>query len=280
MELDESFKPHNFILSAAFDTEDEFGEIYDYTAMSEHLHFIHMTDSMNIDPLIAAGVDVSKITMGIVFNGFEVLPEIRSVGSNILMYGQVCDLLANNNVLKEEYDESTDMFIASFTDAQGAIRFIRFENTQTIANKTRSAMHRNLGGIFVFTIDADDAYGKCTTGQDTIDDYYTPVNGVALNIPNKSDAYYPLLRAVNDAIVMTIDELQEEQQVDDANSNGAGVGAGASVASPGGVGFHFFNNVFGITQNLLSNVAHSNGILSNAAKIILTNFGSRNKTSN
>lgn len=271
MELAEKFKSHKFTISAAFDTEDEFGEIYNYTAMAEHLHFIHMTDARNIDPVAATGIDLSKITMGIMFNGFEVLPEIRSTGSHILMYDQVCELLSNNNILKQEYDESTDMFIASFTDAQGAIRFVRFENTRTIANKTRSAIRRGLGGVYIFPIDADDAYGKCTTTpKDTFDDF-TPVYGVTLNIPNRNDTHYPLLKTVNDAIVVTLDELQQEQHLNDTNTNNVG---------GGGFGYNFFNNVFGIAQNLFSNVANSNGRLSNAAKIILSNLGAKTEKKN
>lgn len=56
---------------------------------------------------------------------------------------------------------------------------------------------------------ADDFHGDCDIDDDTFVDF-KPVPGVTLNIPKRYNANYPLLRTINEATVLALDEIAQE----------------------------------------------------------------------
>lgn len=55
----------------------------------------------------------------------------------------------------------------------------------------------------------DDFHGDCDIDDDTFADF-KPVPGVTLHIPKRYNANYPLLRTINEATVLALDEIAQE----------------------------------------------------------------------
>lgn len=64
----------------------------------------------------------------------------------------------------------------------------------------------------VWSIDTDDFLGDCDIENDTFSDF-KPIAGVKLNIPKRYNANYPLLRTINEATVLALDEIAQEAQL-------------------------------------------------------------------
>lgn len=64
----------------------------------------------------------------------------------------------------------------------------------------------------VWSIDTDDFQGDCdgSLNEDRFSDFRTEPR-VKLNFPKLSSKTYPLLRTLNDAIVLSLDEMNQEQ---------------------------------------------------------------------
>lgn len=75
------------------------------------------------------------------------------------------------------------------------------------------------------SIDTDDFNGECDNGLnfDTFSDY-RPKPKVKLNIPRRTERNYPLLRTLNEAITITLDEIKQEMNLDISNEIPSGDG--------------------------------------------------------
>lgn len=62
------------------------------------------------------------------------------------------------------------------------------------------------------SIDTDDFHGDCDIDTDTFTDF-NPMPGVTLDIPKRIEANYPLLRTVNEAMVVALDEIAQEAKL-------------------------------------------------------------------
>lgn len=64
------------------------------------------------------------------------------------------------------------------------------------------------------SIDTDDFSGECDDSFyfDTFNDFRAKPK-VKLNIPKRVEKNYPLLRTLNDAIVITVDEMKQEEKL-------------------------------------------------------------------
>lgn len=94
-----------------------------------------------------------------------------------------------------------------------SVRVVTYDSPRSIANKVRHAIKdQGYGGLMVWSIDTDDFNGDCdpTLNADTFSDFRTKPQ-VRLNIPKRTVKTYPLLRTLNEAIVLAIDEMQQEQ---------------------------------------------------------------------
>lgn len=71
----------------------------------------------------------------------------------------------------------------------------------------------------IWSIDTDDFLGDCDISDDTFVDY-KPAAGITLNIPDRYNANYPLLRTINEAIILSLNEIAQEAELsnrDDEN---------------------------------------------------------------
>lgn len=71
----------------------------------------------------------------------------------------------------------------------------------------------------IWSIDTDDFLGDCDIDDDTFVDY-KPAAGITLNVPKRFNANYPLLRTINEAVVLSLDEIAQEAELsnrDDEN---------------------------------------------------------------
>lgn len=93
-------------------------------------------------------------------------------------------------------------------------RVVTYDSPRSIANKVRYAIHKGLGGVMVWSIDTDDFQGDCDEkhSDDRFNDFRTKPK-VKLNFPKQTHKTYPLLRTLNEAIVLSVDELTQEQDI-------------------------------------------------------------------
>lgn len=86
---------------------------------------------------------------------------------------------------------------------------VTYDSSRSIANKVRYAMRKNLGGISGWDISMDDFQGDCSIDTDTFMDFKT-VPGVQLTKPIRKQRDYPLLRTINEAISLAMEEIRQE----------------------------------------------------------------------
>ena len=91
-------------------------------------------------------------------------------------------------------------------------RVVTYDSPRSIANKVRYAVQKGLLGVMVWSIDTDDFQGDCDSSlnEDRFSDFRTQPK-VKLNLPKLEKNTYPLLRTLNDAIVLSLDEMNQEQ---------------------------------------------------------------------
>lgn len=70
----------------------------------------------------------------------------------------------------------------------------------------------------VWSVDTDDFQGDCdeALNDDRFSDFRTKPK-VKLNFPKTTSKTYPLLRTLNDAIVLSLDEMAQEQNIDNVD---------------------------------------------------------------
>lgn len=61
------------------------------------------------------------------------------------------------------------------------------------------------------SIDKDDFRGDCYLDNDTFIDF-KPVRGTTLNIPKRYNSKYPLLRTINEATVLALEQIAHESE--------------------------------------------------------------------
>lgn len=84
--------------------------------------------------------------------------------------------------------------------------FVILESSRSIANKVRFAVKRGLAGVAAVHMQFDDYLGVCAKNDDTFVDFQ-PAESAILNIPQRNDSTFPLLCTINEAIDLTLDEI-------------------------------------------------------------------------
>lgn len=189
-----------------------------------------------IDYLIKLGASPTKIVMGLPFYGRTFVTELdgnfgdvsNDVGfqgvytreNGFMGYNEICVFVSDRTSgWKKSYDTETNQAIAKYkNDETGETRVAVFDSSRSIANKMKFAMSRNLAGAMVWSIDTDDFHGDCDIDDDTFVDF-KPIPGVTLNIPKRYNANYPLLRTINEATVLALDEIAQEAQLPDKDKD-------------------------------------------------------------
>uniref|UniRef100_A0A1Q3FSC0 Putative catalytically inactive chitinase-like lectin n=1 Tax=Culex tarsalis TaxID=7177 RepID=A0A1Q3FSC0_CULTA len=182
-----------------------------------------------IEHLMALGAPSNKIVLGLPFYGRTfVTPSKRakigdesddkgfagpSTNENGFMgYNEVCEALkANPDGWNLSWDSEASEAIATILDGN-MTRVVIYDNTRSMANKVRFAVRQNLGGLMIWSVDTDDFNGLCNPEEGTYADFGDR-DKVKLVIPPPVQGKYKLLRTVNDAIVVAIDELNQENEI-------------------------------------------------------------------
>ncbi|KAL9902421.1 chitinase 2 isoform 1-T1 [Glossina fuscipes fuscipes] len=188
-----------------------------------------------IDYLLKLGASAEKIVMGVPFYGrtFKTAldgnlddetdgtafqgPFTREDG--FLGYNEICRILSNKTSgWTTMWDPETSQVLArSEKDIfSGLAQVVTFDNSRTIANKVKFAMERNLAGLMVWSIDTDDFLGECDPESDIYEDYKY-LKSANIHSPPRMNNNYPLLRTINEAITLSLEEI--ELQHNDKETN-------------------------------------------------------------
>lgn len=186
----------------------------------------------SIEHLIKLGAAPSKLVLGLPFYGRTFLTSLDGnfddtangygfMGNftrenGFMGYNEICSLLKNGQSdWSQSWSDEKNQCIAKMrNEFTNEMQVIVFDNSRAIANKVRYAMRKGLGGSMVWSIDTDDFHGDCSLDdtQDVFADF-KPAAGVRLNIPKRFNQNYPLLRTINEATVLALDEITQEQQI-------------------------------------------------------------------
>lgn len=164
----------------------------------------------NLVDLINCGVPASKIVMFVNFVGpLFIMPDNGHEQFNrFLSYQEICTgLMSDEDGSNWEQSENETGSLILWNRISKMI--VQFESTRMIANEVRFAIKQGLAGFATSSIVTDDYTGKCGIDTDTYNDFI-PIDGVTLNIPEQTSTNFPLLRTINSAIVVTLDEIEQE----------------------------------------------------------------------
>lgn len=195
---------------------------------------LHSDDALNveftIEYLLKMGASPDKLVLGIPFYGRTFVTELEGnfgdasndIGfmgpytreNGFMGYNEVCDILSNRtSQWTKSYDTNTQQGIAKFRDeVAGQTKVVIYDSARSVAVKTRFAMRKALAGAMVWSVDTDDFLGECDTEHDTYDDFGETA-GVKLTIPRRINANYPLLRTINEAIIISLNEMGQETAI-------------------------------------------------------------------
>lgn len=184
---------------------------------------IEMTDrelntknvEMNVKKLIAAGIPADKITIELPLKGAEFDMNIV-YGINFIKfigYNDTCKKLLEDEAANWQgsYIDNSDLAILQNDNISQAIVF---ESSRSIANKIRFAVKLGLAGAITGPIYLDDYNGDCIIDADTFGDFQ-PAPGITLHIPQRKSQSFGLIRTINEAIEITLDEIRQEKKIRD-----------------------------------------------------------------
>ncbi|XP_037722456.1 probable chitinase 2 [Drosophila subpulchrella] len=208
----------------------------------------------SIDYLLKLGAPPEKLVMGLPFYGrtFKTVaggnlndpsdgvgfkgPYTREDG--FLGYNEICHTVSNQTSgWTREWDPQTSQVLAKsernvFTQE---INVVTYDSSRSIANKVLFAMSKRLAGVMVWSVDTDDFLGNCKLDEDTYEDFQKVTTA-----PRRSSQNYPLLRTINEATMLAVEELAVPEPQPDDTENEIPHGsiadrknAGASVVSLG-----------------------------------------------
>lgn len=150
-------------------------------------------------------------------NGWQL--KISSLTAILLLF-QICQQLSNtSSEWKSNWDVESSEAIAKVKTASDT-RVVSYDSPRSIANKVHYAIQKGLGGVMVWSVDTDDFNGDCdeALNADRFSDFRTQPK-VKLNFPKLASKTYPLLRTLNDAIVLALDETTQENDVEKDKEN-------------------------------------------------------------
>lgn len=183
-----------------------------------------------VDYLIKLGASPSKIVIGIPFYGRTFITShegnfddpSNDVGfqgvytreNGFMGYNEICKLLTDKTSgWTNSWNTEKNQAVARYKNEEtGETRVVVYDSTRSVANKMRYVIQRGLAGAMVWSIDTDDFLGECSTDIDTFADF-KPGAGVTLTIPKRLNENYPLLRTVNEGIVIALAEIGLENDI-------------------------------------------------------------------
>ncbi|ALC44806.1 Cht2 [Drosophila busckii] len=181
----------------------------------------------SIDYLLQLGAPPSKLVLGLPFYGrtFKTVsqgnlndasdgvgfrgPYTREDG--FLGYNEICNILSNKTSgWSKQWDAETSQMLARsernvFTQD---VSVVTFDSSRSIANKVKFAMKKRLAGVMVWSVDTDDFLGNCELDEDTYADFR-----LVTSAPRRLNHNYPLLRTINEATSLALEELAADEVV-------------------------------------------------------------------
>ena len=185
-----------------------------------------------LDYLVKLGAPPSKLVMGLPFYGRTFVTKqagnfedpADSVGfqggytreNGFMGYNEICVMVSNKtNGWTKSWDGGTAQALAKFRDeAKGETKVVVYDSTRSIANKLRFAMRHNLAGAMVWSVDTDDFHGDCESDSDTYADFKARP-GVKLSLPKRINLNYGLLRTINEATIVALEEIEQEANIEE-----------------------------------------------------------------
>lgn len=232
--IKEAFERNNLILSSSFTGENEsaVGE-HDFLSLSAFLDFIHFQKPNQVTSAIAMGVPPSKIVINVAFFGGhkssyekdgidEDVDDINYANfDKMFAYNEICQLLGSKEESRWEktyYPQSGVVTATNLYSKNNRYFFLIFENSRSIANKMRFAVKQHLAGAMAMNVDFDDYVGECDKDLEIFTDYKS-TGGVVFDFPNRTRSTFPLLRTINEAIAVALDEVKQRGSDSEEDEN-------------------------------------------------------------
>lgn len=161
-----------------------------------------------------SGEHASNIVIGINFNFGKFVERDGTyyLRSELVSYNEFCHLICSENCEKT-FDTEIGMTIVRMSrdrnESPEDIVFL-FASSRTIANEVLYAIKRGLGGVMTGVLNDDDIYGMCILDTNTFEDFKANHDGVVLANTKRTDATFPLLKTINEAIILSLDEMQRQ----------------------------------------------------------------------
>lgn len=111
-----------------------------------------------------------------------------------------------------EYKPEFSVAVLRFHDRRGFQLFTVHQKSRSMAVTARLVVRRNVAGIMTFPMIFDDYLGKCPIDTDTYDDFNV-ADGVDLHIPTRNETNFPLMRTINEALLVAVDERNQEAKL-------------------------------------------------------------------
>lgn len=182
---------------------------------------------LSIEHFLTLGAPASKLVLGVPFYGRTFVaqgagyyadptddkgfqgPYTRENG--FMGYNEICEARKNSSWLSAWDEQSSQAILRLPVPVNGTTNVVTYDSTRSIANKMRYVVQQKLAGAMIWSIDTDDFRGICDLEDDTYKDFKTPM-GIVLQIPKRVKSKYPLLTTVNEALMVSLDELQQEEE--------------------------------------------------------------------
>lgn len=181
-----------------------------------------------VNYLMQLGAPAEKIVVGLPFYGRTFVSELDgmlgdaadSTGfkgpftneNGFMGYNEICIALKNSSFewITEWHEPSAEMVARYRDSASGKSHAITYDTQRSIANKVRYIHRTDLAGAMIWSIDTDDFKGDCSEDEDTYKDFGS-YPGIQLSIPNPPRGRFPLLKTVNEAFNLAIEETKLEK---------------------------------------------------------------------
>lgn len=171
------------------------------------------------DKFVNSAVDVSNVVFGISFNFRKyIIRDHKYYISDKMAYNDLCHLSYLKKCAKLFDTEIGLDTVRCFNETSREHSVFFYANSRSIVNQVRFAMKRHFAGILTSAISSDNTHSMCRLENDIWEDFKVS-DGVVLNFPNRTNARFALLNSINEAIVLTLDEMRQELNIVNVSSS-------------------------------------------------------------
>lgn len=222
--MKEAFQSNNLSLALSFKgNKDALVNALDYATMQHYVEFIQFisvesthrnTNSIGIanqfpllnniiESIVKTGVSPMKTIIGIrKFCGYE--SEIAALVHKFTFEAR-CRL-------RRDWHEILDCVRIPEKISEIRSRCIEFESARSVANQIRLLMKHNTAGVNVYALNFYVYFMGPHMAMDTFADFKA-IDGITLKIPEQSDDQYPLVKTINEAMLITQSEIIQMEEI-------------------------------------------------------------------